>query len=383
MKYLSISLVFLVIFATESRAQETRKTDDALLLEYYQNQRFAEALSYLKSIYTEPVTDAKELTRLAYTAAMAKLLPDAADYYQRVYDRDSTNQSVLYNLANINQRRGNNNKAEFYFKKLVVLDTLNFNAYNRLGQINRDKADLKNEVYYFEKANKLNPTDADVAVDLTEAYIIQDQDQKAEKILAIAINADPDHIILQQTLLRLSYVQSKWKETVKTGEQLLLLGDSTAATMAKLGRAYFQTKSYDCGIATLLKIPDDNQTENTAYYTAGCYKMLKDQKKAILYFNKAITLSISTSTGTYYNEIADSYETQKSFKKAKDNYLKGLLYDEQPIAYYYLATMFDSELKDKKSALKYYKKYVGAKPDEKQKKYKDFSVARIATLSVH
>lgn len=383
MKYLSISFVFLVIFATEGRAQETRKTDDALLLEYYQNQRFAEALSYLKSIYTEPVTDAKELTRLAYTAVMAKLLPDAADYYQRVYDRDSTNQSVLYNLASINQRRGNNNKAEFYFKKLVVLDTANFNAYNRLGQINRDKADLKNEVYYFEKANKLNPTDADVAVDLTEAYIIQDQDQKAEKILAIAINADPDNIILQQTLLRLSYVQSKWKETVKTGEQLLLLGDSTAATMAKLGRAYFQTKSYDCGIATLLKIPDDNQTENTAYYTAGCYKMLKDQKKAILYFTKAITLSISTSTGTYYNEIADSYETQKSFKKAKDNYLKGLLYDEQPIAYYYLATMFDSELKDKKSALKYYKKYVAAKHDEKQKKYKDFSVARIAALSVH
>jgi tetratricopeptide (TPR) repeat protein len=383
MKYQPILLIILLFSALNSYAQQTRKTDDALLLEYYQNQRFADALSYLKTIYTEPVTDAKELSRLAYTSAMAKLLPVAEAYYQRVYARDSTNQSVLYNLASINQRRGNNKNAEFYFKKLVLLDTLNFNGYNRLGQINRDKADLKNEVYYFEKANKLNPADADVAVDLTEAYIIQDQDQKAEKILAIAINADPDNIILQQTSLRLSYVQSKWKETVKTGEQLLLLGDSTTSTIAKLGRAYFQTKSYNCGITTLLRIPDDNQTENTAYYIAGCYKMLKDQKKAIFWFNKAITLSISSSTGTYYNEIADSYETQKSFKKAQDNYLKGLLYDEQPIAYYYLATMFDSELKDKKSALKYYKKYVAAKPDEKQKKYKDFSVARIAALSVH
>ncbi|MES2375224.1 MAG: tetratricopeptide repeat protein [Bacteroidota bacterium] len=383
MKYLSIFLIIPLFFAANSRAQDTRKTDDALLLEYYQNQRFADALSYLKTIYTEPVTDAKELSRLAYTAALAKLLPDAEGYYQRVYDRDSTNQSVLYNLASINQRRGNNNKAELYFKKLVNLDTVNFNAYNRLGQINRDKGDLKNEIYYFEKANKLNPTDPDVAVDLTEAYIIKDQDQQAEKVLAIAINADPDNIILQQTLLRLSYVQSKWKETVKTGEQLLLLGDSTSATLAKLGRAYFQTKNYVCGITILLKIPEDNQTENTAYYTAGCYKMLKDQKKAIFYFTKAITLSISTSTGTYYNEIADSYETQKAFKKAQDNYLKGLLYDEQPMTYYYLATMFDSELKNKKSALKYYKKYVAAKPDEKQKKYKDFSEARIVALSVH
>ncbi len=383
MKYLSISLMFLMIFATKSRAQETRKTDDALLLEYYQNQRFAEALSYLKSIYTEPVTDAKELSRLAYTSNMARLLPDAEGYYQRIYDKDSTNQVILYNLASINQRRGNNKKAELYFKKLVVLDTANFNAYNRLGQISQAKADIKNEIYYFEKANKLNPADPDVAVDLTEAYIIGDQLPKGEAVLAAAIKTDPENIVPQQTLLRLNYLQSKWKETVAAGEQLLLMGDSTTSTISKLGRAYFQIKSYTCGLNVLLKLPETDQTENTAYYTAACYKMLKDQNNAILYFNKAIKLSISTSTGTYYNEIADSYETKKEFKKAKDNYLKGLLYDEQPIAYYFLAAMYDGQLKDKQNAIKYYKKYIAAKPDEKQKKYKYISVERIAALLGH
>lgn len=111
MKYQPILLTILLFFAINSYAQETRKTDDALLLEYYQNQRFSDALSYLKTIYTEPVTDAKELSRLAYTSNMARLLPDAESYYQRIYDKDSTNQLVLYSLASINQRRGNNSNA--------------------------------------------------------------------------------------------------------------------------------------------------------------------------------------------------------------------------------------------------------------------------------
>lgn len=110
-----LTLLVILALATVCQAQQ-RKTDDSLLLEYYQGQRFADALTYLKSIYAEPVADTKELSRLAYTANMARLLPEAESYYQRIYDQDSVNLTVLYNIASINQRRGNYNKAEFYFK---------------------------------------------------------------------------------------------------------------------------------------------------------------------------------------------------------------------------------------------------------------------------
>jgi tetratricopeptide (TPR) repeat protein len=381
MKLILLVLIFILTEHTLVSAQQTRQTNDALLLDYYQNQRFANALTYLKSIYTEPVTDAKELSRLAYTANMAHAFSEAEDYYQRIYNQDSVNVSVLYNIASINQRRGNNNKAELYFKKLVALDTLNFNAYNRLGQIKKEKGDFSAGVIYFEKANKINPTDAEVATDLSDVYILLNQSPKAESVLSNAIAADPENVDLQQSLLRIYYIESKWKETVKAGEQLLLSGDSTGSTLSKLGRAYFQTKSYHCGLAVLLAIPSTEQTENTAYFTAACYKLLKDPKNAITYFNKAIELSTSKSTATYYNEIADSYETQKLFKKAQASYQKGLLYDEQPLSYYYLAAMYDAQLKDKKNAIKYYRKYVASHPGEKQQTYRDYSIARLATLT--
>jgi tetratricopeptide (TPR) repeat protein len=182
-------------------------------------------------------------------------------------------------------------------------------------------------------------------------------------------------------LLDLNYVKEKWPEATKTVEQLLLLGDSTTATISKLGTAYYQTQNYLCGIAVLTALRELEQTETTAYYTAVCYKQLKDQKNAIFYLKKALLLSISPNAATYYNEMADSYETNKQFKQAQDAYQKGLLYNEKPITYYFLATLFDTELKDKKNAVKYYKKYIAAKPDEKQKTYINYSLARITELS--
>lgn len=381
MKNLILSVFLFIATIAVCNAQQARKADDALLLEYYQNQRFADALTYLKSIYIEPVTDVKELSRLAYTSAMAHKLPESEGYYQQMYDKDTTNVSVIYNLANINQRRNNNSKAEFYFKKLVVIDSTNFNAYNNLAQLYRDKGDLESEIYNFEKANLLNPVDADVAFDLSQAYMLQDQSPKAEKVLNIAIAADPQNVLLQQAMLKLNYIESKWHETVATGEQLLLAGDSSVSTISKLGRAYYQVKNYPCGIAVLTSLPETNQTENTAYTTAICYKMLKDQKNAILFFSKAIDMSISKGTATYYSEMADSYENTRQLKKAQAAYQKALVYDESPLTYYYLATLLDTKLNDKRNALKYFKKYLAAQPGKKQQAYIDYSAQRITALS--
>src|SRR5580698_3761811 len=110
MKSIYIFLVFILI-NTAVFAQQTTTSDDALLLEYYQNQRFADASDYLKKTYPEPVTDKKILARLAYTSQMAGKPAEAEGYYQRIYENDSTNTAVLFNLGSINLKRGNTLKA--------------------------------------------------------------------------------------------------------------------------------------------------------------------------------------------------------------------------------------------------------------------------------
>jgi tetratricopeptide (TPR) repeat protein len=380
MKQLLTCLIFFVAMNTGLHAQQARKTDDSLLLDYYQSQRFTDALTYLKGIYTEPVTDRKELSNLAYTAAMANKLTDAEVFYRRIYDIDTTNITALYNIAGINQRRGNQAKAAGYYKKFILKDSTNFFVYKQLARISGEKIDITGQLYYLQKANRIDPTEFDVASDLSDRYVQLDQLAAAGRVLNVALKADPENIILLQSLLKLYSAQKRWAETINTGEQLLQLGDVAISTVNKLGIAYYQLKNYECGITTLLSLPEDMQTETSAYFIAACYKELKDQKNAIIYFNKAVKLSISPATATYYSEMADSYETIAQLKKALAAYQKALLYHENPLTYYFLATLLDSKLKDGRSALKYFRKYVATKPGKQQQAYVDYSINRITAL---
>lgn len=374
-------ILYLITLSLLTLPAFSQQVDDALLLDYYQNQRYAEAASYLKSVYSEPVNDPKVLSRLAYTSQMAGKLPDAEGYYQRILNNDSTNTAVLYNLASLNQRRGNNNKAEVYYRRIISKDTTDFQVYKQLAIISHKKADMIGALVYLQKANKLNPTEFDVASDLSDLYITLQQLPQAEKVLNIAIAADPENIVLLQSQLKLAYAQKKWLQVIKTGEQLLGLEDNTQRL--KLGIAYYNAKNYICGLETLMAIPDDNQNESTSYFIAASYKQLKDQKTAIKYFKKAAKLSISESTDTYYNEMADSYQQLEQYESAEAMFKKGLLYDQKPMTYYAIATLYDSKLKQPKNALLYYKKYLAEKTDETQKEYVAYSKSRVIALSRH
>lgn len=380
MKYLLLTLSALLFLTGISIAQQSRKTDDALLLQYYQNQQFKEALDYLKTVYTEPVSNAKELANLAYTASMAGQLVDAEGYYQRVYDADTTSLSALYNIAGINMRRGNSVKAANYYQQYILKDSNNFSVYKQLAHIAAERYDKPGRLKYLRKANQIDSTEFNVASDLADLYIMADSLPPAEKVLNKALIADPENMVLLQSLLSLYSAQKKWPLSVQTGERLLQLGDVAITTVNQTGIAYYQLKNYPCGLEVLLSLGHDQQTETTAYYIAACYKQLKDQKNAIVFFNEAIKLSISPATATYYNEMADSYETLSLFKTALATYKKALLYDNGPLSYYYLAALYDSKLNNKSNALKYYKKYTSSMPPKWQKHYVDFSIQRIAAL---
>ena len=377
----TLYLLFFCLSSISTFSQQTNKVDDALLLDYYQNQRFAEAADYLKQTYTEPITNPKALGQLAYTSNMAGRLADAESYYQRIYNIDSTNMPVLYSLGGLNMRRGNIAKAEMYYKRIIARDTTNFMVYKQLAQISHDKNDITSYIFYLQKANRLNPAEPDIASDLSDIYVNMKFNSQAEKVLSAAITADPENIILLNSLMKLQYAQKKWPETIGTCLKLVDYGNQSGQVLTKLGVAYYNTKNYDCSISTFIEMDEIARNETSYYYTALGYKALKDQSMAIFYLQKAITEGISPNTAAYYGEMADSNEKLSRYKKAVMAYQKSLQFDESPMIYYSLANLYDTNLKDKKSAIKYYKKYLAGKPPiDKQKSFIDYSKSRVAVL---
>jgi tetratricopeptide (TPR) repeat protein len=374
MKYI---LPALLLIGLSFSVSAQNKVDDALLLDYYQNQRFADASDYLKTVYTEPVTDLKALSQLAYTSNMAGRLPEAESYYQRIYDIDSTRSGVLFSLGSINLRRGNSAKAEVYYKRIAAKDTTNFIVYKQLAQISLDKGDFGSQIAYLQRANKVNPADADVASDLANRYIEIKLLPQAESVLSKATVADPENIVLLESLMKLSYAQKKWTETVDACLKLLKNGNESSIIRTKLGVSYYNLKNYNCGAETFADIPPLVQNEYTYYYAAMCYKALKDHKRAIEFLEKAIKDGISTSIASYYGEIADSDEKLSKYKKAVLAYQKGLQFEESPMIYYSLASLYEVNLKDNKTAAKYYKKYLASNPPATEKNYIAYAKSKV------
>ena len=381
MKNILLVLIF-ISCVTPGYAQQTAKADNALLLEYYQNQRFAEAADYLKNTSPEPVSDIKTLSSLAYASQMAGRLPEAEGYYQRVYNTDTTNTSVLFNLGSVNARRGNNAKALFYYHKILLRDSSNFNVYKQMGSLSQSSGNIPDAINYFRKANKINPVEPDVAYDLSAFYMNLKLYPIADSVVAIALQADTANLLLLFAKAQTDYRLEKFAETVGVCTKLIQAGNQAGTIISMLGSSYYQLKNYKDCIATF-KLLEQSLTANETsyYYTAMSYKALGDNNQAAVYFEKAIKDAISPNVNSYYSEMADSYDQLHQLKKAANAYQKSLLYGEMSLTYYSLANLYDTELKNKGLALKYYKKYIGSKPDGKQTTYIAYSKRRIEELS--
>ncbi|SEN90052.1 Tetratricopeptide repeat-containing protein [Mucilaginibacter gossypiicola] len=376
-----LTTLFLIFSVLQLCAQQP--PNDSLLLDYYQDQRFADAADYLKKTYPEPVTDLKVLAKLAYTSKMASRLPDAENYYQRIYDADTTSLTNLYNMSEIIKRRGNNKKALIYVNKILLKDTTNFDVYKQLADLSQNIGDIEGSTVYLQKANKINPLNPDVAYDLSSFYINLKLYSNAENIIDKALVADTANLLLLKGKAQASYALKRYLVTVTIAKKLMDAGEQATSIVFMLGTSYYMTANYQESIKTFKIMEDANLgTESSFYYTAMSYKALHNNTKAIIYLDRAIEQAISTGVSSYYSEKGDSYDHLHQLKSAIEAYQKSLLYKPDAITYYALATLYDTELKNKRIAIKYYKKYLASKPKDSQKTYIAYSKERIKSLGI-
>ena len=358
----SLYISFLILLITKFCIAQQAVLDKEKLLEFYQSQRYAEAAAYLSSIYPAETSDVKVLGQIAYCNMMAGKLVDAEKNYQKINELQPKQIPVLFSLANINSRRGNNKNASIYLREVIALDSTNFNAFKRLADYT-DSLNLK--VEYLRKANRLNAIEAEVAYDLAASYRKLKLLKPAYDVLKIAIAADSGHLVLQQALLPIANQLNKYSEVVNVGEKLLQNG-ADANVVADVAKAYFFLKNYKKAI-TLYQMLEktEMQTESTLYYTSLCFRELKNYDQATSYAKRTITEGISPNTAAYYNLLGGIYEEKQLFTAAGNAYKKGLEYQINKNSYYRLGLLYDLKLKQAKSALTYYNLYLKNKDLDK------------------
>jgi tetratricopeptide (TPR) repeat protein len=375
-------LLALFSFSVAGHAQNVPVVDKEKLFDFYQNQRYADAAQYLKTIYGEEVNDFKTLGQIGYCFLMAGNNVEAEKFYSKAYVLQPQSLPILFSLGSISTKRGNTEKAKLYYGEIAKIDSNNFNVYKLLANLYPVPTDSMKLIYLL-KANQINPTEGDVAADLAEVHSAYQQYEKAYDVLDIAIKGDSDNLMLQRAKLPIANQLKKYSEVIASGEKLLKDGADAGVTK-DVAKAYYYTKKYQRAI-DLFKLLEAMamQNEATLYYTSLSYRALKNYPQAAVYTKKTIDEAISPNTSSYYSLLGLVYEENNQLTLASAAYKKGLQFKATPTLYYRLAVFYDTRLKQGKNALKYYNLYLKSRPSMMDDKEEiKFSKDRIAQLNL-
>jgi tetratricopeptide (TPR) repeat protein len=350
----SICLVCLLLVGTGSAKSQDADT----LIQYCQTQRYEAALQYLHGFEQAGQTDPKILGQLAYLNMMAGKLPEAEQIYLTLHDQDSSSMPILFNLANLQKKRGQQAKAIHYYQAIIALDSNNLAAYKQLANLHKGTGDKAYQRYLI-KANRLNPTDPEVAYDLCELYFQISDFDRANQVLLPALQADTANLQLLKMKMPISLANKNYQEAVKTGEKLLSYGDSSSFVMNNLAKSHFLLLDYKKALTYFLQVKDKALENEGLYYNiALSYRGLKDYKNAGIYLQKTIKEGISEKTANYYGLLGDSHEQINQYQEALTAYKRGLLFENNGSLYYTIALVYEKGLSDKKNAIAYYNLYL-------------------------
>ncbi len=376
-------LFWSILFSVSTTTAQTLNNEK--VVDYIQDQKYAEAASYIRSVYPNEIADTKLLLRLAYCYYMSGQLSEAEDSYSRVLVRDSTYRPALTYLANIQKRRGNTSKTRDYYLKIARLDSTNFMVYQELADLSLKMNDRVAMFNYLQKANRLNPTDPDVASDYSGLLLKQKKFGKMDTVLDIAMRADTLNIFLIKMRMELASALKNYPLTVSLAEKAIRLGDTDAQTISLLGRSYYYLNRYQKAIDTyaILENLSNLANEGTFYYTALSYRQLKNIPKSNEYLQKSIVDGISANIPVYYQELSINSEMQKNYRTGITQLDRAETFDAKNIFNYSRARIYDENLGDRVKALKYYKRYVKAYKEDidQNKDGYVFAVYRIGLLS--
>ncbi|MNX99639.1 Beta-barrel assembly-enhancing protease [compost metagenome] len=311
---------------------------------------------------------------------MAGKLSEAENNYLKLYAKQPGNIPVLFSLANISMRRGNDEKAKSYYKEVIKADSNSFSAYKQLAALSRE-GDAGDKIKYLISANKLNPAEPDVAFDLCELYFKLKRFSNAQKILEPALKADSLNLRLLKMKMPIDMSVLNYKASIQTGQQLLSYGDSSSFVLNNLAKSYYLMLDYQNALKYFLLAGEKLDGNEALFYNIGLsYRGIKDYKNAIPYLQKAIKDGISPNIATYYGLLGDSFEMTSKNEDANAAYKKGLQFENNGSLLYNIALLYETKLNDKKNAINYYEQYLKTIDGDKQPRLVIFIKNKIADL---
>jgi len=364
----TFSFLLHVILLSNVNAQST-SVDKNKVLDFFQNQQFDDAISYLSPAASIDSQNIQLLGYLGYANYMNDNSDAAEKYYQQIVNIDSNNISAIQYLAILN-KNDNPNRALVFTRRLINLQPNKATYYRNMAELFRRTEKTDSAFLYFNTAYQLAPKDYKNGVGLADILIDKNMFSKADSIIEAGLLQDSINISFLKLRIRSAYNAEDFAGVQIPAERLIRLDEALLTPLTQAFIAYYNLKLYtDCIRVCEYLSFKGFLAENIFYYQAKGWAKLKDFNKSNELLKFCVSLSISKNAEMYYYNLALNYESLKQYKKAISNYDTAYYLFKNPVMNYNSGRICELNLKNMKLAQKYYVQYLAiAKPQEEDEK---------------
>jgi tetratricopeptide (TPR) repeat protein len=354
----TILLTAIVSLASLVARSQTSSFDKSRVQDYFQEQQYEEAITYLQPIVAADSANQQTLRLLGYALYMADNVRDAKQCYQRMFSNDTANITANHYLATIYYNR-DPDLAIVYYTRLITLQPQTANYRRSLGELLSRKKLKDTALLFLHEAYRLSPRDPRNLVSLAEVLIDTKNYHQADSLLEVGLGRDSLNISFLRSRIRSAYEAKDYISVIVPGERLLRLAEINMGPLIKLTLAYYNLQHYEESIRVCeYMFAAGLETEAVYYYAAKSYAKLKDYGKSNEYLEQCLGKAISKTAEMYYFTYGENYEATKQYKKAVAAYDTAYYLFKSPLALYNCGRIYEVELKNPTLARQYYTRYL-------------------------
>jgi tetratricopeptide (TPR) repeat protein len=350
-------LLFAVALRIPLQAQET-SFDKNKIQDFFQHQEFEDAIIYLNPFLATDSSNTVVLGYLGFAHSMNSNEKLARKYYRQLYEYDTTNLAAIQFLA-YSSNREDGGASLSMSRKLILLQPGKSSHFRRLADILSAQQEKDSAFYYYSQAYRMSPGDYRNAAGLAGFFLESKQYPQADSILSIGLQQDSMNGTLLKLGVRSAHGQQDYARVTLLGERLMQLEDISVTILSYVALAHYSLKNYqDCIRVCDYMMNHEVEVEAFYYYAGKAYAKLGNFDKSNELLEICIASSISKNIDLYYTAIANNHEAQSKFRKAINFYDTAYYLTKDPLAYYNMGRVYESNINDPRQAQKYYTRFV-------------------------
>lgn len=350
---------FCLSFCVSSIAQaQSNSIEIRKVMDLFQNQQFDEVISYLSPVEKLDPKNIEVLSHLGYAHYMNDNYKAARKYYERVVDIDANNIQALRYLADITASKSQDSSMLFN-RRLISLQPRAAVHYRNLGDLLRRTKERDSALVYYKKAYTLLPTDAKNGTSYAEALITKRIYITADSIIRTGLKQDSLSTAFLKLAVKSAYDTENFQAAIAPGETLIRLEEPAVTALTQLVLSYYNLKKYGDSYRVCDWLVEAGvNTEVIYFYQSKAAAKLKQYDKSNELLQVSLSIALSKTAEEYYYNLGQNYEAVKDFRKAVKQYDTAFYLFKDPFMLYYMASIYETKLKDQGQAKKYYTKFL-------------------------